>query len=53
MKKILFIISFFIFCFSPVFTQAQSQNKINLYFFYGDGCPHCEKEDVFLKKNGK
>ena len=50
MKKILFIISFFIFGFSPFFAQCQAQDKINLYFFYGDGCPHCEKEDVFLKK---
>ena len=22
--------------------------KINLYFFYGDGCPHCAKEEKFL-----
>ncbi|MCK5510723.1 hypothetical protein KAI65_04260 [Candidatus Parcubacteria bacterium] len=50
MKKILFIISFFVFCFSPVLAQTSAQDKINLYFFYGDGCPHCEKEEVFLKK---
>ena len=50
MKKILFIISFFIFCFSPVFAQAGAQDKINLYFFYGDGCTHCAKEEIFLKK---
>lgn len=29
------------------FTSADS-NKINVYFFYGDGCPHCAKEEVFL-----
>ncbi|MEA1962615.1 MAG: hypothetical protein U9M94_00045 [Patescibacteria group bacterium] len=50
MKKILFIINFFIFCFSPVFAQTSAQDKINLYFFYGNDCPHCEKEDFFLKK---
>ena len=50
MKKILFIISFFIFSFSPIFAQSQAQDKINLYFFYGHDCPHCEKEEVFLKK---
>lgn len=22
--------------------------KVNLYFFYGDGCPHCAKEEIFL-----
>ncbi len=25
-------------------------NKINLYFFYGQGCPHCSKEEIFLDK---
>jgi len=28
-------------------THAQLAD-INLYFFYGDGCPHCAKEEVFL-----
>ncbi len=22
--------------------------KINIYFFYGDGCPHCKEEEPFL-----
>jgi glutaredoxin len=25
-------------------------SKVNLYFFYGDGCPHCAKEEEFLDK---
>ena len=50
MKKILLITSFFIFSFSPFFAQSQARDKINLYFFYGDGCTHCAKEEVFLKK---
>lgn len=25
------------------------ENKINIYFFWGDGCPHCEEEFKFLK----
>ena len=25
------------------------ENKINIYFFYGDGCPHCAKEEKLLK----
>lgn len=46
MKKIfslLFVLAIF-------FTAlpAMAQEKINLYFFYGDGCPHCAKEEVFL-----
>ena len=24
-------------------------NILNIYFFYGDGCPHCEKEKEFFK----
>lgn len=30
--------------------QAADGKKINLYFFYGDGCPHCAKEEIFLAK---
>jgi glutaredoxin len=26
------------------------ETKVNLYFFYGDGCPHCAKEEEFLDK---
>jgi thiol-disulfide isomerase/thioredoxin len=33
-----------------IFTPALAQGKINLYFFYGDGCPHCAKEEKFLDK---
>lgn len=29
---------------------AFAQDKINLYFFYGNGCPHCAKEEKFLDK---
>ena len=25
-------------------------NKVNLYFFYGDGCSHCAKEEKFLEQ---
>ena len=24
------------------------EEKVNIYFFYGDGCPHCKKEEEFL-----
>lgn len=34
----------------PFLACAQEANKINLYFFYGDGCPHCAKEEIFLAK---
>ncbi|MDD2435774.1 MAG: thioredoxin family protein [Bacilli bacterium] len=25
------------------------ENKVNIYLFYGNGCPHCEKELEFLE----
>ncbi|MBU4216266.1 thioredoxin family protein [Candidatus Parcubacteria bacterium] len=30
--------------------QAVENKKIDLYFFYGQGCPHCAKEEIFLAK---
>lgn len=30
--------------------DINASEKINLYFFYGDGCPHCAKEEVFFEK---
>lgn len=34
-----------------LFTQiAMAQEKVNLYFFYGDGCSHCAKEEIFLNQ---
>lgn len=47
MKKILAIFLFAIF-FIPQIVSAQE--NINLYFFYGNGCPHCAKEEEFLEK---
>jgi thiol-disulfide isomerase/thioredoxin len=31
------------------FVSAES-DKVNIYFFWGDGCPHCAKEEIFLGK---
>lgn len=28
----------------------QEKNKVNIYFFWGDGCPHCEKEKAFFNR---
>lgn len=28
---------------------AIDSSRVNLYFFYGDGCPHCAKEEIFLE----
>lgn len=29
-------------------TIKQEKNKVNIYFFWGDGCPHCEQEFAFF-----
>lgn len=28
---------------------SYNQSKLPVYFFWGDGCPHCEKEKIFLE----
>ena len=46
-KKLLLII--FVFTGVAVYSSAQAAS-VKLYLFYGDGCPHCAKEEVFLEK---
>ena len=41
--SILFVSLFFI-------TPALAQEDVNLYFFWGNGCPHCAKEEELLKQ---
>lgn len=46
-KKILFqILLFAAAAFAPMAVLAQ--NQVNIYFFWGEGCPHCEHEKEFL-----
>lgn len=50
-KKFLFLLFFVSLLFIPqqnVFAQDSSQT--NIYFFWGQGCPHCAKAEPFLKK---
>ena len=63
-KYLIFLIALFIICF-PISTFAISkdyndkvadivnvekeENKVNLYLFYGNECPHCEEERQWLK----
>ena len=51
-KKII-IFALFLFAILPfihsVFAQDQN-NNVNIYFFWGDGCPHCAREKPFLEK---
>lgn len=51
MKRALLLVSFVytLLCITPIVT-AQSTDKI--YFFYGDGCPHCTKiEQYFVEQD--
>jgi len=43
--KLLFLLVLFFTCVTFV-----SAKEATLYFFYGDGCPHCAKEKVFLNE---
>jgi len=49
MKKFIFasILALLFFVNIPT---TQADDNIDLYFFYGDGCPHCEKEEKFLER---
>jgi len=51
--KIFFLIAVFGFLLMPILTQADfstSNKEINVYFFWGHGCPHCSDEKPFLEK---
>ncbi len=55
MKKISKFIIFSLFCITifiglVIFNNAEAQNPVTVYFFYGEGCPHCAKEEIFLDK---
>ena len=45
-RYILLVICSFIFI-----TSVDAKEKITMYFFHGDGCPHCAAEEKFIKEN--
>lgn len=45
MKKIIFIFLMFVCSIGLV-----NAKEVNLYLFYGDGCPHCAKEKEYFKE---
>lgn len=62
-KNILFLLLFIIISFPLIYLQNQdkslqkvkpdkieTEQGVNLYFFWSNGCPHCEKEKKFLKE---
>lgn len=48
MKKIVFFLVGIIISFFAVSDVFAAENKVTLYLFYGDGCPHCAHEKEFL-----
>ena len=50
MKKLIkYIIVVLLLMLIPFKVDAYEKDKITLYFFHGDGCPHCADEDEYLK----
>ncbi|MEF3692121.1 MAG: thioredoxin family protein [Candidatus Moraniibacteriota bacterium] len=47
MKKIFTLFFFSSLLWWPFF-GLQAEEKVNVYFFYGEGCPHCAKEASFF-----
>ncbi|MCD6356858.1 MAG: hypothetical protein J7L66_06175 [Anaerolineaceae bacterium] len=33
---------------SPAAAEGEEPDQVNIYFFWGEGCPHCEGEKLFL-----
>lgn len=52
MKKLLLFPVLLIIISSFIYAQeiCPSDNHVDLVMFYGEGCPHCAKEEIFLKQ---
>lgn len=48
LKKLKYIVVLLILFLIPL--NVNAKEKVTLYLFYGDGCPHCAKEKEFLKE---
>jgi len=49
MKKLFFLFSLFFISFFFI-NPSLANDSVKLHFFYGQGCPHCAKAEVFLEK---
>lgn len=49
MKKIIYTL-LIIFLFIPFTIFGSEKKDINIYLFYGNGCPHCRDEEAFFKE---
>ncbi len=49
MKRLMLLvvgIAIFMFSIQPI----AAENRVNIYFFWGEGCPHCETQKTYLEK---
>lgn len=49
MKKIISLFLILFLLIFPIRVFAYENDEITLYFFHGDGCPHCADEEEFLE----
>ena len=51
-KVILIILLIFLLNFFIVFAETieEPENNVNIYFFYGQGCPHCAKVEPYMSE---
>lgn len=47
---LILVVSLFAFLNINPLVKAEEITPVNLYLFYGEGCPHCSKERAFLEK---
>lgn len=52
LKIVLSILLLVLLVFSMLFSQEKKE-KINVYLFWGDGCPHCEHAKDFFSNNSE
>ena len=52
-RKKIFILGILLFMIFTLPVRAKENDEITLYLFYGDGCPHCREEEIFLKQMEK
>ena len=52
MKKIIKILSILVICCFCIF-DVSAKSKPTVYFFHGDGCPHCKEENKYLETVSK
>jgi len=48
MFKKIFFSALILFFSLAIFSRAAAAGSATVYFFWGDGCPHCAKEEVFI-----